>query len=51
MVFKAKRSRQQLEAAAELKEHRKERQQLRRSASSLQKKKLPPKFFMGRRVG
>ena len=50
MVFKSKKSRKQLEAMQAAKEHLKERQLLRRSASKLQKKKLAPKFFMGKRV-
>ena len=51
MVFKAKRSRKQMEAAEKAREHRKERQSVRRSASTLAKKKIAPKFFMGKRVG
>jgi hypothetical protein len=50
MVFKAKRSRKQMEAAEAARDHRLERQSVRRSASGLQKKKLAPKFFMGKRV-
>jgi hypothetical protein len=51
MVFKAKKSRKQMEAAEKAREHRKERQSVRRSASTLAKKKIAPKFFMGKRVG
>jgi len=50
MVFKAKRSRKQMEAAEAARDHRLERQSVWRSASGLQKKKLAPKFFMGKRV-
>ena len=50
MTFHAKKSRNQLKAIADAKAHREERLSLRRSASHLKKKKLPPKFFQGKRV-
>ena len=34
----------------EQKKHQKERQELRRSAKGLKKDKLPPRFWMGKRV-
>ena len=51
MTFNVKKSKQAITAAAEAKKHREERQTLRRSASGLKKKRLPPKFYMGQRVG
>merc|ERR1712212_305549 len=45
MVFKPKKSRNQLMQEEKDKEHRKERQELRRSASGLKKDKIKPKFW------
>ena len=50
MTFKAKKTGRQLKAVADAKLHREERLSLRRSASHLKKKKLPPKFYQGKRV-
>ena len=50
MVFKTKKSRKQLEAAQAAKDHLRERQLVRRSANTLKKKKIAPKFFMGKKV-
>ena len=50
MTFKAKKTGRQLKAVADAKSHREERLSLRRSASHLKKKKLPPKFYQGKRV-
>jgi len=50
MVFKPKKSRNQLMQEEKDKEHRKERQELRRSASGLKKDKIKPKFWKGKRI-
>jgi len=50
MTFNAKKSRHQMKAIADAKAHREERLSVRRSASHLKKKKLPPKFYQGKRV-
>merc|ERR1711915_534052 len=50
MTFAPEKSRQTLRKDQENKEHREERRQIRRSAKSLKKDKLPPRFWMGKRV-
>merc|ERR1712062_409424 len=50
MTFDVKKSKYAIKAANDAKMHREERLALRRSASGLRKKKLPPKFYMGKRV-
>merc|ERR1711892_633615 len=50
MTFAPERSRQSLKKEQEEKEHREERRQVRRSAKTLKKDKLPPRFWMGKRV-
>lgn len=50
MVFRAKKSKKQVAEELAAKKHREERQQVRRSASSLKKDKIAPKFWMGKRV-
>lgn len=50
MVFKSKKSRNQLLKEQEEKQHRQERQELRRSASSLKKDRIKPKFWNGKRI-
>ena len=50
MVFKAKKSRKQLEQEEKDKQHRKERLGVRRSASSIKKDRIKPKFWNGKRI-
>ncbi|XP_040569983.2 nucleolar protein 10 [Lepeophtheirus salmonis] len=50
MSFELKKSFSQLRREKEMKEHREERESVRRSASHLKKKKIAPKFWMGKRV-
>ncbi|CAB4067117.1 NOL10 [Lepeophtheirus salmonis] len=50
MSFELKKSFSQLRREKEMKEHREERESVRRSASHLKKKKIAPKFGMGKRV-
>ncbi len=50
MVFKEKKSAKQLTRERQEKEHRQERLELRRSASSLKKDRIKPKFWNGKRV-
>lgn len=50
MTFAPEKSKQTLRKDQENKEHREERRQIRRSAKSLKKDKLPPRFWMGKRV-
>jgi hypothetical protein len=50
MVFKSQKSRKQLQSEEAERQHRQERQEVRRSASSLQKKRIAPKFWDGKRV-
>jgi len=50
MTFAPERSRQSLKKEQEQKEHREERRKVRRSAKTLKKDKLPPRFWMGKRV-
>ena len=50
MTFAPEKSKQNLRKEQENKEHREERRQIRRSAKSLKKDKLPPRFWMGKRV-
>merc|ERR1712059_22258 len=51
MTFEPEKSRQSVRKEQEEREHREERRQVRRSAKSLKKDKLPPTFWMGKRVG
>ena len=50
MVFKPKKSRNQMMQEEKEKEHRKEREEVRRSASGLKKDKIKPKFWKGKRI-
>merc|ERR1711872_956828 len=50
MTFAPERSRQSIKKEQEQKEHREERRKVRRSAKTLKKDKLPPRFWMGKRV-
>jgi len=50
MTFQPEVSKGSLKREAEEKAHRQERLKVRRSAKSLKKDKLPPKFWMGKRV-
>eukprot|EP00092_Neocalanus_flemingeri_P000012 GFUD01000012.1.p1 GENE.GFUD01000012.1~~GFUD01000012.1.p1 ORF type:complete len:702 (+),score=282.39 GFUD01000012.1:61-2166(+) len=50
MTFAPEKSRQSIKKEQEEKEHREERRQVRRSAKTLKKDKLPPRFWMGKRV-
>ena len=50
MTFAPEKSKQTLRKDQENKEHREERRQIRRSAKSLKKDKLAPRFWMGKRV-
>ena len=50
MVFKVKKSRKQILQEEQEKEHRRERQEVRRSAAFLKKDKIKPKFWNGKRV-
>jgi len=50
MTFAPEKSKHKLKKEQENKEHREERRQIRRSAKSLKKDKLPPRFWMGKRV-
>jgi len=50
MTFAPEKSRQSLKREQEEKEHREERRKVRRSAKTLKKDKLPPRFWMGKRV-
>ena len=50
MVFREKKSKKQLMKEQQEKEHRLERQELRRSASSLKKDRIKPKFWGGKRI-
>jgi len=50
MTFAAEKSRQSIKKEQEEREHREERRKVRRSAKTLKKDKLPPKFWMGKRV-
>merc|ERR1712059_123676 len=51
MTFEPEKGRQSVRKEQEEREHREERRQVRRSAKSLKKDKLPPTFWMGKRVG
>merc|ERR1711983_408357 len=50
MTFAPEKSKLSLKKEQENREHREERRQVRRSAKSLKKDKLPPRFWMGKRV-
>ncbi|QQP37947.1 Nucleolar protein 10like [Caligus rogercresseyi] len=50
MSFEASKSFSQIRREKEMKEHREERQAVRRSASHLKKKRIAPKFWMGKRI-
>jgi len=50
MTFAPEKSKQKLRKEIDEREHRQERLKVRRSAKSLKKDKLPPKFWMGKRV-
>ena len=50
MTFAPEKSHQKLRSEQLDREHREERRQLRRSAKTLKKDKLPPRFWMGKRV-
>merc|ERR1711868_307154 len=50
MTFAPEKSKLSLRKEQENREHREERRQVRRSAKSLKKDKLPPRFWMGKRV-
>lgn len=50
MTFAPEKSHHKLKKEQENRDHREERRQLRRSAKSLKKDKLPPRFWMGKRV-
>jgi len=50
MTFAPEKSRQSIKKEQEEKEHREERRKVRRSAKTLKKDKLPPRFWMGKRV-
>jgi ribosome biogenesis protein ENP2 len=50
MTFQPERSRQSMRKEQEEREHREERRKVRRSAKALKKDKLPPRFWMGKRV-
>lgn len=50
MTFEPERSRQAVKQEEKEKEHRQERLAVRRSAKSLKKDKIAPKFWMGKRV-
>jgi len=50
MTFAPEKSKQSERREAEEKRHRDERREVRRSAKSLRKDKLPPRFWMGKRV-
>lgn len=50
MTFAPEKSRQSIKKEQEERKHREERRQVRRSAKTLKKDKLPPRFWMGKRV-
>ena len=50
MTFAPEKSKQKQRREEEEKRHRDERREVRRSAKSLKKDKLPPRFWMGKRV-
>ena len=50
MTFKVKKPKSVARKEEEMRKHREERRNIRRSASHLKKDKLPPKFWMGKRV-
>merc|ERR1712183_220974 len=50
MTFAPEKSKQRERREEEEKRHRDERREVRRSAKSLKKDKLPPRFWMGKRV-
>ena len=50
MTFAPEKSQHKLKKEQADKEHREERRKVRRSAKSLKKDKLPPRFWMGKRV-
>merc|ERR1719342_687265 len=50
MTFAPEKSRYTIKKEQEEKKHREERRKIRRSAKTLKKDKLPPRFWMGKRV-
>merc|ERR1711874_318386 len=50
MTFQTEKPRQVVKKEEEDRRHRQERRMVRRSAKSLKKDKLPPRFWMGKRV-
>ena len=50
MVFKETKSKKQIEREKKEKAHKKERLEMRRSASSIKKDRIKPKFWNGKRI-